>query len=261
MAPVSTLGCLWMELVMVQTLGIVAHRGASALAPENTLAAFRRARALGVLAIETDIRLSRDDGLILSHDEALTRLVGRPERTTDLDLAELRRIVVGTDAEEGPQRLATPAELFALADGRIRFLLDLKLPTAGLPTLLAAIREAKVEESVILGVRTLPTLAAIKAEAPGIATLAFGQMRADVWALVAAGAGIARLWQPWVEATALARAAALGTPVWVMCSGTAAATNGEATVAELLALRRAGIDAVILNDPRLALTANAQALD
>ncbi len=46
-----------------------------------------------------------------------------------------------------------------------------------------------------------------------------------------------------------------------MCSGTEAATNGETTVEELLALRRAGIDAVILNDPRLALAANAQALD
>jgi len=181
---------------MAHTLGIVAHRGASALASENTLAAFRRARALGVLAIETDIRLSRDGGLILSHDETLTRLTGRPERTTDLDLAELRRIVVGTDADAGPQRLATPAELFALADGRIRFLPDLKLPTAGLPTLLTAIREAEVGESVILGVRTLPTLAAIQSESPDIATLAFGQTRDDVWALVAAGAGIARLWQP-----------------------------------------------------------------
>ena len=181
---------------MPHTLGIVAHRGASALAPENTLAAFRRAQALGVLAIETDIRLSRDGGLILSHDETLLRLTGRDERTTDLDLAALRRIVVGDDADAGPQRLATPAELFALADGRIRFLPDLKLPTAGLPTLLTAIREAEVGASVILGVRTLPTLAAIQSESPDIATLAFGQTRDDVWALVAAGAGIARLWQP-----------------------------------------------------------------
>ena len=246
---------------MAPTLGIVAHRGASALAPENTPAAFRRARDLGVLAIESDIRLSRDGGLILSHDEALTRLTGRAERTTDLDLAELRQIVVGTDAEEGPQRLTTPAELFAFADGRLRFLLDLKLATAGIPTLLTAIRETGVGEYVILGVRTLPTLAVIKAEYPEIATLAFGHTRDDVWALVEAGANIARLWQPWVEQAALARAAALGKPVWVMCSGPAQTANGETTVEELLVLRRAGIDAVILNDPRLALAANALALD
>ncbi len=246
---------------MPQTLGIVAHRGASALAPENTLAAFRRAQSLGVLAIETDVRLSRDGGLILSHDETLTRLTGRAERTTDLDLAALRRIVVGDDADEGPQRFATPAELFALADGRVRFLLDLKLPTEGLPALLAAIREAGVGEQVVLGARTLATLAAIRAESPHLATLAFGRTRDDVWALAAAGADIVRLWQPWLDEAALARAAVLGNPVWIMCVGATPETVGETTPAALLAQRRAGVAATILNDPRLAIAANAAALE
>jgi len=246
---------------MAHTLGIVAHRGASALAPENTLAAFRRARALGVLAIETDVRLSRDGGLILCHDETLTRLTGRVERTTDLDLADLRRIVVGTDAEEGPQRLATPAELFALADGRVRFLLDLKLPTEGLPALLAAIREAGIGEYVILGARTLPAFQEIRTAAPDLATLALGRTRDEVWELAEAGAGIVRLWEPWVEAAALARAAALGKPVWVVCVGATPESVGETTLPDLLAQRRAGVAATILNDPRLALAANAAALD
>ncbi len=200
-------------------------------------------------------------GLILSHDETRLRLTRRDERTTDLDLTALRRIVVGDDADAGPQRLATPAELFALADGRTRFLLDLKLPTEGLPALLAAIREAGVGEYAILGARTLPTLAAIRAADPALATLAFGHTRDDVWALVQAGATTARLWQPWVEAATLARAATLSKPVWVMCSGTEASTNGETTVEALLELRWAGIAAVILNDPRLALAANTASLD
>jgi glycerophosphoryl diester phosphodiesterase len=47
-------------------LRIVAHRGASALAPENTLAAFAAALDLGVATVETDIRATRDGELVLS---------------------------------------------------------------------------------------------------------------------------------------------------------------------------------------------------
>ncbi|HEY8600736.1 MAG TPA: glycerophosphodiester phosphodiesterase [Thermomicrobiales bacterium] len=46
------------------TLTIVAHRGASALAPENTLAAFKAALELGVEVVETDLRATRDGELV-----------------------------------------------------------------------------------------------------------------------------------------------------------------------------------------------------
>jgi glycerophosphoryl diester phosphodiesterase len=55
---------------------IIAHRGGGALAPENTLAGLRRARALGFAAVEFDVMLSGDGIPILMHDETL-------ERTTD----------------------------------------------------------------------------------------------------------------------------------------------------------------------------------
>ncbi len=55
---------------------IIAHRGGGALAPENTLAALRRARSLGFSAVEFDVMLAGDGTPILMHDETL-------ERTTD----------------------------------------------------------------------------------------------------------------------------------------------------------------------------------
>ncbi|HNU07569.1 MAG TPA: glycerophosphodiester phosphodiesterase family protein, partial [Pyrinomonadaceae bacterium] len=54
---------------------IVAHRGSSALAPENTLAAFRRAIADGAEGIEFDVRLAKDD-VVVFHDPTLTRVGG-----------------------------------------------------------------------------------------------------------------------------------------------------------------------------------------
>ena len=51
----------------------IAHRGARAFAPENTLAAFRKAKRLGCQMFEIDVRMSKDGELIVHHDEQLTR--------------------------------------------------------------------------------------------------------------------------------------------------------------------------------------------
>ncbi len=57
---------------------VVAHRGGSALAPENTFAAFDRDAQLGVDAIEIDVRLSSDGVVLVFHDEDTARLTGEP---------------------------------------------------------------------------------------------------------------------------------------------------------------------------------------
>jgi glycerophosphoryl diester phosphodiesterase len=53
------------------------HRGARGLAPENTLAGFRRALAIGVTTLETDLALTRDDVLVLSHEPQLSAALTR----------------------------------------------------------------------------------------------------------------------------------------------------------------------------------------
>jgi hypothetical protein len=70
------------------------------------------------------------------------------------------------------------------------------------------------------------------------------------------GADIVRLWSPWVSDEALARARHLDRPVWMMCGSPTQGDVGEATMPMLLDYRQRGIDAVILNDPRLAVAAN-----
>jgi glycerophosphoryl diester phosphodiesterase len=57
---------------------IVAHRGGSRLAPENTLPAFERAVELGADAIEIDVRLTSDGTVVVFHDEDTARLTGAP---------------------------------------------------------------------------------------------------------------------------------------------------------------------------------------
>jgi glycerophosphoryl diester phosphodiesterase len=67
----------------------VAHRGGAGLAAENTLEAFRRSHALGVRFLETDVRLTRDGGLIAFHDGLLNRVTPLSGRVRSRTLAEL----------------------------------------------------------------------------------------------------------------------------------------------------------------------------
>lgn len=75
---------------------IVAHRGASAAAPENTLAAFRRAVEVGAEGIEFDVRLSADGVAAVIHDETLRRVGGRGDAVSDLTATHLKNIDVGS---------------------------------------------------------------------------------------------------------------------------------------------------------------------
>jgi glycerophosphoryl diester phosphodiesterase len=72
--------------------GVCAHRGGPAEAPENTLAAFRRAAALGAHQIEFDVRSSADGALVVIHDETLDRTTDGRGPVRQRSLSELRRL-------------------------------------------------------------------------------------------------------------------------------------------------------------------------
>lgn len=75
---------------------IIGHRGASAIAPENTMAAFREAIAVGSDGIEFDVRLTRDGVPVVIHDSSLNRTAGLPQRIADLSWSELKNVDVGS---------------------------------------------------------------------------------------------------------------------------------------------------------------------
>jgi glycerophosphoryl diester phosphodiesterase len=75
---------------------IIAHRGASAHAPENTLAAIKMAIDVGADGVEFDVRLAADGVPVVIHDPTLKRVAARRDRVADLTSAELGRIDVGS---------------------------------------------------------------------------------------------------------------------------------------------------------------------
>lgn len=74
---------------------IIAHRGASNPAPENTLAAFRLAKRLGADGIECDVQLTKDHQLVIAHDYFTDDHTGVKGDIYDMTLAELRQLDFG----------------------------------------------------------------------------------------------------------------------------------------------------------------------
>ncbi len=88
---------------------IVAHRGACYFAPENTLAAFRKAIEMGADGIETDVQLTADRKMVIHHNYSVDGTAGVPGKIADMTLAELKQLDFGS--HKGPEfageRIAT----------------------------------------------------------------------------------------------------------------------------------------------------------
>jgi glycerophosphoryl diester phosphodiesterase len=75
---------------------VIGHRGAAGAAPENTLAAIRKARELGATWIEFDVKLTSDDQPVLFHDERLERTTDGQGPVAATTFAEIRRLDAGS---------------------------------------------------------------------------------------------------------------------------------------------------------------------
>lgn len=100
---------------------IFAHRGASAHAPENTLAAFELALAQNADAIELDVKLSADGQVMVIHDTTVNRTTGSHGRVTDLSLAQLKSLDAGSffSSQYSGEKIPTLQEVFEAVGQRI----------------------------------------------------------------------------------------------------------------------------------------------
>jgi len=165
---------------------ILGHRGASALAPENTLVAFARAMHDGANGIEFDVRLSRDQVPVVIHDASLKR-TGLIERLVkDLTAAELRQVDVGRWFDSRPQTgapsfagelLPTLDQVFDLFWSNSGLLyVELKCSAPEAAALAAAVarltRRSGLADRTVIESFNLEALGEIKRRDPGLRTAA-----------------------------------------------------------------------------------------
>lgn len=109
---------------------VIAHRGNSSAAPENTFASFDSAIEAGVTLLECDVQMTADGHIVVIHDPTLDRTSDRTGDVRSLTLAEVRAADVSYPKNFGakfsPQRVATLGELLAYLKGRARVMLEIK---------------------------------------------------------------------------------------------------------------------------------------
>jgi glycerophosphoryl diester phosphodiesterase len=166
-----------------------AHRGGSALAPENTLAAFDNGLELGADGLELDVRLSKDGKVVVHHDAALDRTTNLHGRVDEFTADELERADAAAHFERhglrpfrgqdvGVPLLATVLKRYRDAP----IIIEMKVNSAELAqAVVDTVRAADAVDRVCLGSFGLRVLRAARQLLPAIATSA---AREEVrWAL------------------------------------------------------------------------------
>ena len=153
----------------------LAHQGASSLAPENTMAAFRKAVDLGADGLELDVHLSRDGRLVVIHDEQLNRTTNGRGLVKDHTLAELRELDAGSwfSPEFAGERLPALEEVLAEFPG-LHINIDVKSGVILYPgieeAILETVRRHKMEEDILISSFNHYSLAECKRINPDVRT-------------------------------------------------------------------------------------------
>lgn len=222
---------------------VIAHRGASATHPENTLPAIAEAVALGADIVELDVHEAADGIAVLMHDRALARTIGRAGVIDALSSTELAAL--------GVPRLADALDAISGAD--VTLCLEFKDGEYRPPELAAAWLVAQFERLALhdRAVANLPSLAVAEhvrrrdrrirlvvdcARRPRDARDA-AEIAA---ALAATGAHAVEYEQSTVTAEAVHACRRLGLPVWAWTAN---------DPADWSRLRAAGVDAILTDDP------------
>jgi glycerophosphoryl diester phosphodiesterase len=163
---------------------LYAHRGAAAERPENTMPAFERAVEIGVDALEMDVHLTRDDQLIVVHDDTAARTAAAQIAWAKLDLADARRLDVGWGfvADDGTRPFSGKGicvpTFEEVLDAFPSLLLNVDLKGGrAVEVMLALLRRKRAEERVTLAsFQTRTALAVRRAGFAGETALSQGEV-------------------------------------------------------------------------------------
>jgi glycerophosphoryl diester phosphodiesterase len=224
---------------------IGAHRGASARAPENTLAAFGAALEDGAELIELDVHLSRDGRLAVIHDEETRRTTGTAGVVAELSMAELRRLDAGR--HKGRHWAGEPipelGDVFAAMHGHLLVNVEVKSGVAAVPVLAQCVAEHDMADAVIVSSFDPAVVCAVAALGPSLlAGLLVDRPVPDpVAAARACGAHLLHVKHTYLTAALvdLLHQAGLGALAWTV--------NAPGEMRRLAAL---GVDAILSDDPR-----------
>ena len=222
----------------------IAHRGASAIAPENTLAAIRRAIELGARWVEVDVQACAD-GLVVIHDDTLERTTNGHGPLATQTVDALRKLDAGYLQPGHGERIPLPDEVLDLCRGRCAVNLELKAPNVAprlLPLLAQTLAGGWPADALLCSSFDWPQLAALRAALPGLSLGVLCEQvdAAAVTMAHALGARVIACALQHADADAVAAAHGAGCALWVFT------VNDADCAARLAAL---GVDGIFSDHP------------
>lgn len=131
---------------------IIAHRGNSGRAPENTLISIQQAIDLGVDMVEVDVNISKDLAPVLIHDKFLDHTTDGEGEVRHFTVAQLKKFDAGSwkGKEYKGERIPMLAEAFELATGKVALNLDSKAEDDVIPHMVREIQRANMVDQVVI---------------------------------------------------------------------------------------------------------------
>lgn len=131
-------------------IAVIGHRGGRAMAPENTLAAFRNAIKLGIDYVEIDVRATKDGHLVIMHDGTVDRTTNGTGAVKEMDFDAIRALDAGSKFDPGyaNERVPTLDEVLDLCHNKINVYMDHK--EAPTEQIFAAIKKHGMEKQVVI---------------------------------------------------------------------------------------------------------------
>lgn len=151
---------------------VIAHRGASSLAPENTLAAVEKALELNVDVVEIDVHRTYDGELVVLHDDTVDRTTSGTGKIADLTLDEVKSLDAGSwfDPSFKDERIPTLREVLETTRDRAILLIELKGIRTEVPTV-EMVQEMGLSDQVIIQSFDFQQIQKSKKKAPEIPTI------------------------------------------------------------------------------------------
>jgi glycerophosphoryl diester phosphodiesterase len=219
---------------------IIAHRGGTDRYPELTIASSKLSLELGADYVEMDIRFTKENVPVISHDEDALKLFGNPAKINELTAEQFSSLCYVDDHRLHPHTLQE-----VLSSGVAPILFHIKEGGEPLAQILECIREHGYEDKVIMGVITSEDVRDVKQFNQDIQVLALMPSKDHAAEFIENGADIIRLWERWVDEDAVRFIHEAGRQVWVMAGykGTTGYTSPE----NILAWKGMGIEGVLVD--------------
>lgn len=222
---------------------LAAHRCGTDKYPELTLDAARHSISIGADCVEMDIRFTRDNVPVISHDKDALRLFGVEKLIEGMSLEEFTVL----SYKNNPYYHAlTLNEVLFSGVGPILF--HIKTGGEKINDILTYIRRFYYENSVIMGVTSPEDAKIVKKADSNIPVLAFMPAKSQINEFMDSGADIIRLWEDWVSARDIEAIKNAGLKVWVMAGRPLDGSVGYTDDKNILKWKQMGVDGIIINE-------------